>query len=62
MCEIREKVGGGLRSLENGMMVDKLFDKITDWKGEKAQTKRLNHRNLELKGSNLTYLKMSLVT
>lgn len=51
-----------VRSLENGMMVDKLFDKITDWKGEKAQTKRLNHRNLELKGWHLTNLKMSLVT
>lgn len=53
MCgnwEIREKVGGGPRSLVNRTMVDKLFDKITDWKGKKKNRKaRTNYRNVVAK-------------
>lgn len=42
MCgnwEMREKVGGGPRSQKqvNRTMIDKLFDKITDWNGKKEQ-------------------------
>lgn len=41
---MREKVGGGMHSLVNRMMADKLFD--TDWKEKKkAQTRRINYRN-----------------